>query len=242
MPVVLKTPPWSIAARDEAMQYGAHSSAEDHKEFLRNELADMVEAGHWLVLPYSSVRHATDLRISPLGVVPQRDRRPRPIVDYTFSGVNEATVKLAPPESMQFGKALDRIIQKAAEANPRHGIVNLSKYDLADAFMRVGLAPSMILKLAVAVPTTSPDEDPLIAVPMVLPMGWMESPPAFCTVTETIADLANAKIAQGYIPAPYHRHEAVANTMPEQPTMTECLQYSPDHHTVTGDAYKTSST
>ena len=144
MLVVLKTSLYSIEASDEAIQYGAHSSAEDHKQFLRDELADMVEAGHWLVLPYSSVRHATDLRISPLGVVPQRDRRPRPIVDYTFSGVNEATVKLAPPESMQFGKALDRIIQKAAEANPRHGIVNLSKYDLADAFMRVGLAPSMM--------------------------------------------------------------------------------------------------
>jgi hypothetical protein len=143
---------------------------------------------------------------------------------------------------MQFGKALDRIIQKAAEANPRHGIVNLSKYNLADAFMRVGLAPSMILKLAVAVSTTLPDEDPLIAVPMVLSMGWMESPPAFCTVTETIADLANAKIAQGYIPAPYHCHEAVVNTMPEQPTMTECRQYSPIQHAGTGKAFKTSST
>jgi hypothetical protein len=100
----------------------------------------------------------------------------------------------------------------------------------------------MILKLAVAVPTTSLDEDPLNAVPMVLPMGWMESPPAFCTVTETIADLANAKIAQGYILALYHCHEAMANTMPEQSTMTECLQYSPVQHTGTGDAYKTSST
>ena len=108
--------------------------------------------------------------------------------------------------------------------------------------MRVGLAPFMILKLAVAVPMTSLDKDSLIAVPMVPPMGWMESLPAFCTVTETIADLANAKIAQGYIPAPYHYHEAVANTMPEQPTMAECLQYSPDQHTGSGDAYKTSST
>ena len=89
------------------------------------------------------------------------------------------------------------------------------------------------------VPTTLLDEDPLIAVPMVLPMGWMESPPTFCTVTETIADLANAKIAQGYIPVPYHRHEAVANTMPETPTMTECLQDSPDHHKDTGDACDT---
>ena len=74
---------------------------------------------------------------------------------------------------------------------------------------------------------TSPDDDPLIAVPMVLPMGWMESPPTFCMVTETIADLANAKIAQDYIPAPYHRHEVVANTLSETPTMTECLQVSP---------------
>ena len=143
---------------------------------------------------------------------------------------------------MQFGKALDRIIQKAADTDPRHGTVNLSKYNLADAFMRVGLSPSMILKLAVAVPTTSPDEDPLIAVPMVLPMGWMESPLTFCTVTETIADLANAMIAQGYIPAPYHCHEAVTNTTPEIPTMIECLHDSPDPHTDTGDAFDTSVT
>ena len=239
MPVVLKTPLWTIAACNEAMQYGAHSAANDHKEFLRDKLSDMVKAGHWLVLPYSSVRHATDLQLSPLGVVPQRDRRPRPIADYTFSGVNEATVKLAPPESMQFGKALDRIIQKAADKNPLHGTVNLCKYNLADTIMRAGLSPCMILKLAVAIPTTSPNDDPLIAVPMVLPMGWMESPQTFCTVTETISDLANAKIAQGYILAPYQCHEAMANTMLDIPTMTECLQDSPDPHTDTGDACDT---
>ena len=242
MPVVLNTPRWTIAARDEAMQYGSHSSAKDHKDFLHDELADMVEAGHWVVLPYSAVRHAIDLRISPLGVISQQDCWPRPIVDYTFSGVNEATVKLAPLESIQFGKALDRIIQKAADAYPQHGTVNLSKYDLADAFMRVGLSLSMILKLAVAVPTTSPDEDPLIAVPMVLPMGWMESPPTFCTVTVTIADLANALIAHGYIPASYHRHEAVTNTTPQTPTMTEWNGISADPHTDTGEAQDISIT
>ena len=81
-------------------------------------------------------------------------------------------VKLALLESMQFGKALDRIIQKAAGANLYHGIVNLSKLNLAGAFMRVGLSPFMIVKLAVVVPTTSTDKDPIIAVLMVLlPMG-----------------------------------------------------------------------
>ena len=45
----------------------------------------------------------------------------------------------------------------------------------------------------------------------------------FCTVTKAIADLAKKRIAHGYIMAPYHRHEAVANTKPEIPTITECL-------------------
>ena len=228
--MVLNTLQWSIAGHNEAIQYRAHSSAGDCKEFLHNELADMVKAGHWFVLPYSIVQHTTDLQISPLGVVPKQGCQPRPIVIYTFSGVNKAMVKLAPPESMQFGKALDRIIQKAAGANLYHGIVNLSKLNLAGAFMRVGLSPFMIVKLAVVVPTTSTDKDPLIAVPMALPMGWMESSTAFSMVTETIADLANAKIAQGHILAPYHHHKAVANTMPEPPIMTECLQDSSDQH------------
>ena len=56
----------------------------------------------------------------------------------------EAMVKLAPPESMQLGKALDQSIQKVADTNSRDGIVNLSNYNLADVFMRFRLSPSMI--------------------------------------------------------------------------------------------------
>jgi hypothetical protein len=138
--------------------------------------------------------------------------------------------------------ALDRIIWNAVEAIPQHGIGNLSRYELTDSFMRVSLSPSIILKLAVAAPTTLPDKHPLIAVPVVLPMGWMESPPAFCMVTETIADLVNAKIAQGYNPALYHCHKTMANTMPEPPIMIKCLDYTSDQHTGTGDAFKISIT
>jgi hypothetical protein len=122
----------------------------------------MVKAGHWVLLPYSSVQHTTNLQISPVGTVLQQDCKPRSIVDNTFFGVNKATVKLAPPESIQFGKTLDSIIQKVTEANPGHGIVNLSKYNLAGTFMRAGLSPSRILKLAVAIPMTLTDKDLLI--------------------------------------------------------------------------------
>ena len=76
------------------MQYRDYSSADDHNEFLCNKLADMDKAGHWIVLPYSVIQCATDIQITPLGIVPQQDCRLRPIVDYTFSGVNKAMVKL----------------------------------------------------------------------------------------------------------------------------------------------------
>jgi hypothetical protein len=57
---------------------------------------EMVQMGFWIVLPYSAVRHQTQLKLAPLGVVPQRDRRPRPIMDYTFNGVNQHPYRSLP--------------------------------------------------------------------------------------------------------------------------------------------------
>ena len=31
----------------------------------------------------------------------------------------------------------------------------------------------------------------MMAIPLTRPMGWKNSPPFFCTATETVADLAN---------------------------------------------------
>eukprot|EP00978_Attheya_sp_CCMP212_P034417 scaffold143976_cov43-Attheya_sp.AAC.2 len=94
----------------------------------------MVSRGQWMVLPYSAMRDLPDLRISPPGVVPQRDRRPRLTVDDSFSGVNEDTVPLAPKESMQFGSALQRLLHKIFQADPKWGPVFLMKGDIADGF------------------------------------------------------------------------------------------------------------
>ena len=48
-------------------------------------------------------------------------------------------------------------------------------------------------KLGVVFPVRE-GEEPLVAFPLVLPMGWVNSPPAFCAATETSADIANAFI------------------------------------------------
>ena len=224
VPVVLKTEPWSLARKSAALARGPHKSAKEHIEFLREEYASMMKKGHWTLLPAQLLMHQPDLRLSPLGVVPQVGRRPRTISDYSYFGVNEDTVPLAPVEAMQFGRALQRLLQRIHDSNPRYGPVYLAKIDIADGFYRVGLRPTDALKLAVLFPQRE-GEEPLIGVPLTLPMGWRESPPAFCTATETTADLANFALQStpqlGHVP---HRLDLVAETPPPPETVGVAAQ------------------
>jgi hypothetical protein len=180
-------------------------------------MADMIEKDQWIVLPYKQVKALLPhLRISPIGVVPQRDRRPRTIVDYSFSGVNQETCPIAPTEAMQFGTALHRIVEAIVNANPKFGPVYLCKVDIADGFYRVEVRPADIPKLGVIIPPMTGNET-LIAFPLVLPIGWKNSPPYFCAITETVADVTNEKIRR-HQPQPPHRLEKLANTEPDDLT------------------------
>lgn len=166
--------------------------------------------GFWTVLPLASALTLPHLRLSPLGVVPQRNRRPRLIVDYTYSGVNDETARWAPHEAMQFGKALQRILTKVVHADPAYGPVYLAKIDIADGFYRISLYPRDIPCLGVILPSARGTE-PLVALPLALPMGWVESPPYFTAVTETACDLLNALLKRASH-LPPHRLEALAAT------------------------------
>lgn len=135
-------------------------------------------------------------------------------MDYSFSGINEDTIPLAPREAMQFGRALQRILTKIVQADPRFGPVYMAKIDIADGFYRVWLQVEDIVKLGVVLPT-APSTIPLIAFPLALPMGWVESPPYFTTLTETVCDLANDMLSTSAARLnPRHRLEAVAAKTP----------------------------
>jgi hypothetical protein len=120
---------------------------------------------------------------------------------------------------MQFGRALERIITQVVRADPRYGPVQFIKIDLADGFYRVFVRAEDIPKLGVAFPALE-GEEPLIAFPLALPMGWTESPPYFCAVTETIADIANERILQWKRPAK-HKLDRLASNMPKSPTLSD---------------------
>lgn len=202
-PVKFSTKPWPRQRIEQSLRRGAHKSCFEYLEFLEEEFIDMINKDQWVILPYSVVKDLPGLRLSPPGVVPQRDRRPRWICDYSFYAVNLDTLPLAALESMQFGHALDRVLRHILLANPELGPVYLMKVDLSDGFYRVDLSIDDAPKLGVVFPTR-PNEEPLVAIPLVLPMGWKNSPPIFSTVTETIADVANSVIEHDFAPVPSH--------------------------------------
>ena len=69
------------------------------------------------MLPLEDAVGLNGLRLSPAGLIRQMDRRDHIVIDYTWSGVYEATRRLA-PDSMQFGHALQRIFQRMYDAYP----------------------------------------------------------------------------------------------------------------------------
>ena len=154
----------------------------------------MIEKQQWIVLPADLVIKQFGLRLSPLGLVPQRGRRDRMISDYSFFDVNQETLKLAPDEAMQFGRTLWRLLYRIHHANDQFGPVYLSKVDLSDGFYRLWLNPMDTIRLAALFPSR-PGEPKLVAIPLTNPMGWVSSPPNFSACTETVADLANADLA-----------------------------------------------
>ena len=170
---------------------------------------------------------------SPPGVIEQRDRRPCWVGDYSFYGINDESLPLAAVESMQFGHALERFLRELLLANPALGPIFLAKTDISDGFYRIDLAPQDIPKLGLIFPQVSKSrhpDDQLVALPLVLPMGWKFSPPIFCTATETTADNTNAAIDSGeaYRPHPLEPLAAELDDALVQPSLAETLDPHPN--------------
>ena len=216
VPVRLSTGPWTAERLEAALARGAHPSCDKALEFLCEEFIDMVNKGQFVVLPAEVAKKLPGLRVSPMGVVPQVGRRDRMVADHTYSGVNPETQPIAPIESMQFGHALERLLREILLANPAHGPVKMIKVDLSDGFYRLHLVPSDAPKLGLAFPRI-PGLPDLVAVPLVLTMGWKNSPPAFSAVTETIADICNRRIKRGEEPPAHPLDDEAEGVVPEPP-------------------------
>jgi hypothetical protein len=89
---------------------------------------------------------------------------------------------------MQFGRTLKRLLLRISHANPPFGPTYMAK--TGQWLYRLWLSTRSMTNLGAVFHTS--DEAPRAAFPCALSLGWVESPPYFCTATETVADLMNA--------------------------------------------------
>ena len=209
VPAQTSAEPWSAATLDSYVERGCHRSATEHAQFLREEMSEFIDSRFWCVLPYSAVRDLPNLQLSPAAVKEERERKPRLLCDHSWYPVNDTTLPHAPPEAMQFGGALQRIMHQVRHANPRYGPVHMCKFDVKDGYYRMFLNANDCPRLGIILPVYE-NEEQLIAIPMSTTMGWVQSPPTFCTMSETVADLTNAKQRSSPRDAEPHRMEVHA--------------------------------
>jgi hypothetical protein len=139
--------------KQEALKRGTHQSANVHNAFLKGEFAAIIKKKQWILLPAKLVLKEAELRLIPLGVLLQRGRHPRSIIDYSLYRINDDTVLMAPPEAMQFGKARWRFLSEILQSNPRLGPVYFFKVDIADGFYLIWVQAADVPKLGVLLPT-----------------------------------------------------------------------------------------
>ena len=138
MPADSTSAPWTDQEKDECVRRGCHQSANEHSEFLQEEMADFMEQHFWMVPPCVLIRHLEELMMSPAAVKEEREHKPHVLCDHSWDWgwppINESTMAHAPPEAMQFGGTLHHILCLMRHANLKFGPVRLSKHDLKDGF------------------------------------------------------------------------------------------------------------
>jgi hypothetical protein len=75
-PALTSLPPWSgDLLKDTLIERGCHRSANEHADFLREEMAEFIESRFWTVLPYHLIRDLPQLQLSPAAVKEERERK-----------------------------------------------------------------------------------------------------------------------------------------------------------------------
>lgn len=215
---------WSREHIEAALLRGPHISAKSTEAItvLREETAGKVAAGFARVVRYGDIRDLLppSLKISPIAGVPHKSRRFRWILDLSFQllwngkklpSVNSATSVQSKHQSMtQLGQVLKRIIAIMADARKKDAdsIFRFAKLDIKDGFWRLGVSDADAWNFCYVLPSLTEVEnieDIEIVVPNSLQMGWCESPPLFCSASETGRDVIEELLKQDSLPE--HRFE-----------------------------------
>ena len=128
----------------------------------------------------------------------------------TYSSVNDKTRKIARPEAMaQLGLVIKRIIYTMALHRHHSPPFKFTKLDVKDGFWRMAVTNKDAWNFFYVLPSLQPQKslnEGELVVPNSLQMESCESPPFFCSVSETARDLME-KLR--LIDLPPHRFENI---------------------------------
>jgi hypothetical protein len=199
-------PPWSKEHILLMLKRGPHVSAKqkEAKLQLQAETQDKIKHGYARTVRWKDIKNTLprNFKLSPIAMIPHKSKLFRAILDLSFKlrhkgkeypSVNEFTNKLAKQEAMvQLGQTLKRIVAVMADAyNPCTPFV-FSKLDIKDGFWHMAVSDEDAWHFCYVLPASTPNQtldDTVIVIPNSLQMGWTESPPYFCSGTETARDI-----------------------------------------------------
>ena len=82
-------------------------------------MTEQLRAGNISISTMSKVRQLKGLWLYPLSEIPQTGSKPRLIYDFLWSSLNAKVLQAAPIVTMQFRKALHRILDCIMEDYPQ---------------------------------------------------------------------------------------------------------------------------
>jgi len=211
---------WTLDEIQAAIDRGPHKSALEPATIAHfaEEVADKVKKGQARTFLWDDIKqnHPRKLKVSPVAAIPHKSRAYRSILDLSFAlrlenggilpSVNDTTEKWAPRGAIdQLGHSLKRIIHAFAEVED-DAVILMAKWDIQDGFWRLNCRDGDEWNFCYVLPQ-GPGEPTRLVVPTSLQMGWVESPPYFCTASETARDVAVDYIETKLGSLPEHKFE-----------------------------------
>ena len=219
---------WTPSQMQAAIDRGPHISALDPNAItqLHEEVQQKVANGQARIVNWDDIKDdpPAELKISPLAMIPHKSRLFRAILDLSFPvrlvdgsivpSVNAGTTKTAPRGAInQIGHSLQRIIHAFATADPQAKIF-MAKWDIKDGFWRLDCEQGQEWNFCYVLPSLTAGPIQLV-VPTSLQMGWIESPPYFCTASETARDVAEQYLQLPVGTLPDHKFLSKTEQHPE---------------------------
>jgi hypothetical protein len=232
--------PWSKSKIWEAVIRGPHCLALSPEAIAHfgAEAAKKVQTKQACLVQWDTIKDnpPKKLKILPiLAAIPHKSKDFCSVLDLSFrlrlanggvcASVNNTTEKTAPAGAInQIGKCLSRVIHAFAEAD-NNAKIFMAKWDIKDGFWRMDCATGEEWNFAYVLPQEEGKPITLV-VPTSLQMGWVESPPYFCTATETLRDISTEYIDRVVNSLLHHKFEHHIVGAPEYVNLPETAQDS----------------